>query len=270
MSATKTSKRTKLEKPVVRGPARKRSPRRSRRSDVAPKPERRPGFLYRWFRRLGILGITIAVLPFALILAYAPSAVHPISTLVVRDWLGGGGYVREWVPLDEFPDVLIASVLASEDGQFCSHSGVDWSAVATVAQQAMKGERTRGASTVTMQTVKNLFLPANRSVVRKAVEVPLAGFADFVWGKRRTLEIYLNIAEWAPNHFGAGAAARVWFGKDVRSLDRSEAARLAVTLPNPYIRNPADPGPRVTALARLNEQRAREMGPYLGCLARNE
>ena len=168
MSATKTSKRTKLEKPVVRGPARKRSPRRSRRSDVAPKPEQRSGFLYRWFRRLGILGIIIAVLPFALILAYAPSAVHPISTLVVRDWLGGGGYVREWVPLDEFPDVLIASVLASEDGQFCSHSGVDWSAVATVAQQAMKGERTRGASTVTMQTVKNLFLPANRSVVRKA------------------------------------------------------------------------------------------------------
>lgn len=266
MPATKTTKRTKIEKPIVRGPARKRSPRRSRRNGVAPKSGNRPGFLYRWFRRLALLGVVLATLPFALILAYAPSGVQPISTLMVRDWATDGGYVREWVPLEEFPDVLIASVLASEDGKFCQHNGVDWSAVATVVQQAFKGERPRGASTVTMQTVKNLFLPANRSVVRKAIEVPLAGVADFVWGKRRTLEIYLNIAEWAPNHFGAGAAARVWFGKDVRSLNRSEAARLAVTLPNPYIRNPADPGPRVMALARLNEQRAREMDPYLGCL----
>ena len=238
------------------------------RSATKPKGARAEGFARRWFRRIGLAGIALAVAPFALIALYAVPSVHPVSTLMIGDALRGQSYERVWTPLDEFPDALIASVLASEDGRFCAHGGVDWSAVAEVARDAIAGERTRGASTITMQTVKNLFLPPSRSFVRKAVEVPLAKFANLLWGKRRTLEIYLNIAEWAPGSYGAAAGSRFWFGRDVRRLSRSQAARLAVTLPSPNVRNPADPGPRVSALARLNEQRARGMGPYLECLGK--
>ena len=220
----------------------------------------------RWFRRVGLLGIALAVAPFALTALYALPGVRPVSTLMAADAVRLRPFERAWTPLAEMPDALIASVLASEDGRFCFHDGVDWPALNEQARAALAGEEARGASTVTMQTVKNLFLPARRSMARKAAEVPLAWFADRVWGKRRTLEIYLNIAEWAPGAYGAQAGSRFWFGRDVARLTRSQAARLAVTLPNPYLRNPADPGPRTAALARLNEARARGMGPYLGCL----
>ena len=252
----------------VRGPIRKRSPRkpRPRKNQSAPPAARTRGVLGGWFRRLGLFGLGLGAAPFALMLLYGSASVHPVSTLMLRDALTGHGYQRDWVPLDEFPDALLASVLASEDGRFCAHSGVDWDALGEMANAALAGGSVRGASTITMQTVKNLFLPSGRSYVRKAIEVPLALFADLVWGKRRTLEIYLNVAEWAPGHFGASAGARAWFGKDVRRLTRAEAARLAVTLPNPYLRNPADPGPRQTALARLNQRRAAAMRPYMRCL----
>ena len=240
--------------------------RTRKRAATGRRRDRLAGFAARWFRRLGLAGIALGLAPFALILVYAIPGTKPVSTLMLADALRGRPYERVWTPLDEFPDALVASVVASEDGQFCRHNGVDWSAVAEVAREALAGEGVRGASTITMQTVKNLFLPANRSFVRKAVEVPLASFADLVWGKRRTLEIYLNIAEWAPGSYGAAAGARFWFGRDVARLTRNQAARMAVTLPNPHIRNPADPGPRVSALARVNQQRARGMGPYLECL----
>ena len=255
--------RSKRSKP--RGPAKRRKQVASPSLDAsAPAPAQRRW--RRWLRRALLAIALVAALPFGLIALYAVPAIEPRSTLMLTDALLGRESVREWRDLDEMPDALIASVLASEDGQFCSHRGVDWGAVAEVARNAMEGERTRGASTVTMQTVKNLFLPPTRSFLRKAFEVPLASFADLVWGKRRTLEIYLNIAEWAPAHYGAAAGASFWFGKDLSRLTRNEAARMAVTLPNPYIRNPADPGPRTAALARLNAKRARGMGPYLGCL----
>ena len=237
-----------------------------KRSSAATARAKRTGGWRRWAQRALIAALAIVAAPFVLIAVYAIPGTQPVSTLMLADTLRGRPYERVWTPLDAFPDALVASVLASEDGQFCAHGGVDWSAVGQVARDALAGERTRGASTITMQTVKNLFLPSGRSFVRKAAEVPLAWFADLAWGKRRTLEIYLNIAEWAPGSYGAAAGARFWFGRDVERLTRGQAARMAVTLPNPHIRNPADPGPRVSALARLNEQRARGMGPYLGCV----
>lgn len=237
---------------------------RSSRAQGPRSPSRSPA--RRWLRRLALALALVILAPFALSAIYAVPGVRPVSTLMLADTVAGRPLVREWRALDEFPPALLASVLASEDARFCAHGGVDWGAVATVAREAIEGGRPRGASTVTMQTVKNLFLPASRSLWRKALEVPLALWADLVWGKRRTLEIYLNVAEWAPGHYGAAAGARAWFGRDVASLTPAQAAALAVTLPNPMIRNPADPGPRQAALARLNERRAREMGPYLGCL----
>ena len=259
------------ERPKARRPGAKRSgkPRAGRQPRGGRRDGRAgPGRVGRWLRRGVLVLVALALVPFALIALYAVPAVHPVSTLMVADTLAGRPYQREWRALDGMSPAVVAAVLASEDARFCSHGGVDWGAVATVAREAMAGERPRGASTVTMQTVKNLFLPPSRSVLRKAAEVPLALWADLVWGKRRTLEIYLNVAEWAPGHYGAAAGSRAWFGRDVAELNRAQAAALAVTLPNPAIRNPADPGPRQAALTRLIEQRARAMGPYLGCLDR--
>ena len=247
------------------GGGRKRAAQR-KRAARAPVGRSDTAFARRWFRRLGLLGIALGLAPFLLILVYAIPGTKPVSTLMLADALRAQSYERVWTPLDAFPDHLVASVLASEDGQFCRHMGVDWGAVAEVTKDALAGEGVRGASTITMQTVKNLFLPTSKSFVRKAIEVPLASFANLVWGKRRTLEIYLNIAEWAPGSYGAAAGSRFWFGRDVERLTRNQAARLAVTLPNPHVRNPADPGPRVSALARLNQERARGMGPYMDCL----
>ena len=249
-----------------RGPA--GGARAGRKATGSSPPGRARGPVRRWLRRLALAALLVVALPFGLIALYAVPGVHPVSTLMIADVATGRGYAREWRPLEDFPPALVASVLASEDGRFCAHSGVDWSAVGTVIRDAWEGERPRGASTVTMQTVKNLFLPSSRSLLRKAAEVPLALAADLAWGKRRTLEIYLNVAEWAPGHYGAAAGSRAWFGRDVAELTPTQSSRMAVTLPNPHVRNPADPGPRVATLARVNAARAAGMAPYLGCLRR--
>ena len=154
----------------------------------------------------------------------------------------------------------------SEDGKFCSHSGVDWDAINLVIDDALDGEPVRGASTISMQSVKNLYLWSSRSYVRKALEVPLALLVDTVWGKKRLLEIYLNIAEWGPGVFGIEAASRHHFGRSASRLNRRQAALLAVTLPNPIARNPRKPSRGLRRLAKVIERRARASGAYIGCL----
>jgi monofunctional biosynthetic peptidoglycan transglycosylase len=106
----------------------------------------------------------------------------------------------------------------------------------------------------------------SRSYVRKALEIPIALYGDFVWGKRRTMEIYLNIAEWGPNIFGIEAAAQAYFGKPASALNARQAALLAVALPNPIDRNPAKPTRQMQTRARSIEARARASGDYIGCL----
>ncbi|RZI37864.1 monofunctional biosynthetic peptidoglycan transglycosylase, partial [Herbaspirillum sp. HC18] len=123
---------------------------------------------------------------------------------------------------------LPRTVVASEDAKFCSHHGIDWGALREVMDDAEEGEVTRGGSTITQQAAKNLFLWPGRSVVRKALEIPLAMWLDLVLGKQRVLEIYLNIAELGPSgQFGAGAGAAYAFGKPASELSPREAALLA-------------------------------------------
>src|SRR5690606_27185984 len=133
----------------------------------------------------------------------------------------------------------------------------DWRELNGVVSEALSGERPRGASTIPMQTVKNLFLWADRSVIRKILEVPLALYFDAVMPKRRTLEIYLNIAEWSPNIYGVEAAARHHFGRSSKDLTARQAALRAVTLPNPKGRTPARPSAGLNRLASVIENRAR-------------
>ncbi|MFC5384931.1 biosynthetic peptidoglycan transglycosylase [Aquamicrobium segne] len=211
--------------------------------------------------------LLVVLFPVVLTLLYLPPFVHPVSTLMVKDLISFSGYERRWVPLDQIAPVLAHSVIMSEDGQFCAHHGVDLGELRVVINDALAGKSTRGASTITMQTVKNLYLwQKPLTSLRKAVELPLAIYVDLVMPKRRIMEIYLNIAEWSPGIYGIEAAAQHYFGVPASKLTRRQAALLAVTLPNPQARNPAKPGPGLRRLANLIERRSARSGAYVGCL----
>lgn len=215
--------------------------------------------IFKW-----ILGLVL--LPYALIVLYTPNFIHPVSTLMLADLATFQGYDRRWVPLDQISPVLVQSVMMSEDGQFCSHWGVDWVQMNGVIQDALDGEATRGASTIPMQTAKNLFLWNGRSFLRKGLELPLALGADFVWSKKRLMEIYLNIAEWGPGIYGIEAASQYHFKKPASKLTPREASLLAVALPNPITRVASKPSRGMRRLAGLIERRARASGAYIKCL----
>ena len=209
----------------------------------------------------------MALVPAVLTFLYLPAFVHPISTLMLKDLVTLTGYERRWVSIDDVAPVLAHSVIMSEDGQFCFHRGVDIGELRGVVDDALAGEATRGASTITMQTVKNLFLWSRPlGTVRKVFELPLAVYFDAVMSKRRLMEIYLNIAEWGPGIHGIEAAAQYHFGIPAKQLSRRQAALLAVSLPNPIARNPAKPGPGLRRLANLIERRAARSGAYVGCI----
>jgi monofunctional glycosyltransferase len=188
----------------------------------------------------------------------------PVSALMIEKALGGHGISYEWRDLDRISPSLVTQVIASEDGRFCDHWGVDWGALDAAADAFAEGRAKGGGSTITMQAAKNLFLWERPALLRKPFEIPLAYYMDFVLGKRRIMELYLNIVEWAPGVYGAEAAARHHFGKSAASLTAQEAAQLAAALPNPKRRNAGRPGPRVVALAnriKLRAARQRE-GAY--------
>ena len=197
---------------------------------------------------------------------YRIGAVHPVSTLMLWQGATGTDITREWVGIDDMADTLSHSVLVSEDGQFCSHRGIDWAALSEVIDDALDGEKPRGASTITMQAAKNLFLWPGRSYLRKAMEAPVALYINVAIPKKRLMEIYLNVVEWGPGIFGAEAAAQHYFGRSAARLSPRQAALLAATLPNPAVRNPAKPSKGLNRLARVIEGRARKAGGYVDCL----
>ena len=225
------------------------------------KRRRRP--VRRWLVRLAFVLAVLALAPILLVPLYAV-VNPPWSTLQAWQTLTGVKTTRSWVPLEDISPNLVNAVMMSEDGQFCSHDGIDWASLREVI--GSDAARPRGASTIPMQVAKNLFLWPSRSYLRKGIKLPLAWYMDFVWSKRRMMEIYLNIVEWGPGVFGAEAAAQHWFGKPAATLSRSEGARLAVVLPNPARRNPRDAGPTVRRLSQIVERRARQAGAYIGCL----
>ena len=210
--------------------------------------------------------ILVLLLPYLLIPLYALPQVHPISTLMLGETLTGRAYERQWADFDAIAPVVVQSVMMSEDGQYCAHDGIDWEALNLVIDDALDGEATRGASTIPMQTAKNLFLPPTRSVLRKALEIPLAMWMDVVWSKKRLMEIYLNVAEWAPGVYGVEAASQAYFGTSAAKLSARQAALLAVTLPNPIKRNAANPSSGMKRLAGIIEERASQSGAYIKCL----
>ena len=191
----------------------------------------------------------------------------PYSSLMVANALAGRTLKHRWVPLKEISPHLVSAVVSSEDARFCSHRGVDWTEMENALERSRKrGEGPRGASTIPMQSVKNLFLWQSRSYIRKGIEIPLAYVTSALWPKRRMLEIYLNIAEWGPGVFGAEAAARHHFRAGARKLTRRQSAQLAAALPNPHVRNAGRPGPKTRALAQRIEKRLARAGAPLHCI----
>ena len=201
--------------------------------------------------------------PLMTTLAYTLVPV-PITNLMLFRLLGGQGLHKSWMPLQAISPNLPRAVIASEDQRFCSHHGIDW----VEFHEATSGEDgpSRGASTISMQVAKNLYLWEGRSFIRKGLEMPLAIFMDAVLRKRRMMEIYLNIVEWAPGIYGAEAAAQHHFGKPAAKLTQHEAALLAASLPNPFKRDAGHPSTALRGIASDIEDQMQQMGPYLTCL----
>ncbi len=188
----------------------------------------------------------------------------PGSMLMLTKLLTGNSVTRTWVPIESISPTLIRAVIVSEDDRFCEHSGVDTAAMKDAIQRASRGAP-RGASTISMQVTKNLFLWNAKSYIRKIIEIPLTLIMEVVWPKQRILEVYLNIAEWGPGIFGAEAAARHHFRKSAAQLNDREAALLAAVLPNPVVRDAGAPGPGTSAKARVVQSRVRAYGAVASC-----
>jgi monofunctional glycosyltransferase len=231
---------------------RRNSQRGNRRN--TPRTER---FGVRRFLLSGLAALLVVLLaPYVVAPFYR--VVDPVSMPMIWRWANGARVRRIFVPLDRISPALRRSVIVAEDASFCHNPGIDLGEIREALLQSDDDiEDARGASTITQQTAKNLFLWPGHSIVRKVLEIPLALWLTLVLPKRRILEIYLNIAEWGPNgDFGAEAGARHAFGVSARALSPWQAAELAAILPNPYDRSARRPSLEVRRLAVLYERRA--------------
>ena len=206
---------------------------RTRKQDSAPA---RPGPLRRLVRLLSRAVLLVAL--GAVLLTALYRVVNPPTTpYMFREGTRLGGAVQDWVPMDGIAPVMARSVVAAEDANFCLHWGLDLEAI----RAAMEAGGSRGASTISQQVVKNVFLWQGRSWTRKALEAGWTPLAEAIWPKRRILELYLNVAEFDTGVFGVQAAARHYFGVDAADLSDVQAARLAAILPDPKGRSASDP-----------------------------
>jgi monofunctional biosynthetic peptidoglycan transglycosylase len=203
----------------------------------------RTGFLRSVFRWL-VIGVVLLWLLAALILV-AARWVDPPTTAVhiqrrFQAWIYRTPYREryQFVPLSQISADLQHAVIAAEDTHFYLHHGFDWRQIQIAAEDDLEGDRTRGASTITQQLVKNIFFGTGRSILRKGAEATLVPVAEFVLGKRRILEIYLNVVEWGPGIYGAESACRYYDETAARNIGRQQAARLAAILPAPLKRRP--------------------------------
>lgn len=208
---------------------------------------------------LAVLGMWLA----AALALVAARWIDPPTTAVhmerrVQAWIAHRPYHEhyDFVPLRQISPNVQHAVIAAEDGRFYQHHGFDWQQIQIAARQDLEGERTRGASTITQQLVKNLFFGTARSVLRKGAEASLVPVAEAVLSKQRILELYLNVVEWGPGVYGAEAASRRYYGTAARNIGREQAARLAAILPAPLRRRPE----RMNQYSAVILGRMRQMG----------
>ena len=216
--------------------------------------------LLRWVRRLAVLGVAASV---GVVLAFriVDPPVTPLVVLRAGQAIGAGrlpSYSRSWRTLESLSPFLVRAVVAAEDEAFFTHHGLDVGAIRRAqAWNARHPDRLpRGASTITMQAARNVFLWPGRSWVRKALEAWFAMLMELVWGKRRILEVYLNVIEWGDGVYGAEAAAQRYFGVPAARLSPRQAALLAAALPHPLRSDPGAPSRYLRARATAIERRA--------------
>lgn len=197
-------------------------------------------------RFLVVFFLTLALWPVASVLVHAVLP-PPATILMMRQAVSGAGWDYRWRGLKDISPRLVEAAIAAEDARFCSHDGFDLEALEKALRDNRRneGRRIRGGSTISQQTAKNVFLWPDRNWLRKGLEAGYTGLIEVFWSKRRIMEVYLNVAEWAPGVYGAEAAARHWFGKPASDLTAREAARLAAILPSPRRYDAAAPGPYV-------------------------
>jgi monofunctional glycosyltransferase len=215
-------------------------------------------FFLRWFG----LGAALLWLLAVLILV-AVRWVDPPTTAVqiqrrLQGWIHNTPYHERYkfVPLSQISPDFQHAVIAAEDARFYQHHGFDWHAIQLAAEGDMEGGRLRGGSTLTQQLVKNLFFGTGRWILRKGVEFTLVPVAEFVTGKRRILELYLNVVEWGPGIYGAESACRFYYRTSARNLGREQSAQLAAILPAPLKRRPE----RMNHYSGIILERMRQMG----------
>ncbi|MAX50904.1 MAG: monofunctional biosynthetic peptidoglycan transglycosylase [Methylophaga sp.] len=186
----------------------------------------------------------------------------PVSMVMLERWLTHDDYSiqQTWLSWDEMPKKAALAVITSEDQRFPIHQGFDVDAIMKALNEAEEGGRLRGASTISQQVAKNMFLWTGRSWLRKGLEVWFTSLIEVTWGKQRILEVYMNIAEWGPGVFGIEAASQHHFGKRASQLTDMQAALLASTLPSPLKYDPARPAQHLIDRARWNLAQQRKLG----------
>jgi monofunctional biosynthetic peptidoglycan transglycosylase len=215
-------------------------------------------------RRIAAAAVVLLLAPIALLAIYR-FAPPPGTPLMLIRLIQGEGLAKRWKPLDEIAPALANSVIAAEDNLFCRHGGFDWKQMQLALDEWEEGGRLRGASTITMQTAKNLFLWPGQSWLRKGLEAYLAVWLELLWPKRRILEVYLNVVELGPGVYGAEAAAQAHFGRSAARLTQRQAALLAAVLPNPRRWSAARPTPYIARRADMVIRRIGQLGPLLDC-----
>lgn len=219
-------------------------------------------YTLRFFVRRFLIALAL-LWSLAALMLVAARWIDPPTTAVhmerrIQSWIHHTPYHEryEFVPLREISPDFQHAVIAAEDERFYQHHGFDWNQIQIAADEDLEGRRVRGASTITQQLVKNLFFGTGRSILRKGAEFTLVPVAEFVLGKRRILELYLNVVEWGPGVYGAESASRYYYRISARSMDRDESARLAAILPLPLKRRPD----RMNHYSELILERMRQMG----------
>ena len=212
---------------------------------------------------VGVLLLLVFLWAHAVLILVAARWLDPPTTAVhmqrrFQAWIHNAPYRERYkfIPLNQISPDLQHAVIAAEDSRFYQHHGFDWQEIQIAARDDLEGERTRGASTITQQLVKNLFFGTGRSILRKGAEASLVPVAEIVLGKRRILEIYLNVVEWGPGVYGADSACHYYDRIPARSIGREPAARLAAILPAPLKRRPE----RMNSYSAIILRRMQQMG----------
>lgn len=202
----------------------------------------------------------------AAVVVYKWMPVYITPLMITRSIENDDEMQHKWVPIEEISENMALAVVSSEDNLFMSHSGFDFDQIQKAIEEAEKTGRQRGASTISQQTAKNVFLWNGRSWVRKGLEAYFTVLIELIWGKERIMEVYLNSIEMGPGIYGAEAVAQAHFSKSASKLTRREAALIAATLPNPLKYSSKNPS---KYMRKRQRQITRLMGlvenPHIGC-----